>query len=270
VSARLAREKQILAAVWNRKALWLLHLIANAVLLAWIYQWLGIPDQTVSDLIFSVLSALAIVTLTLWLHGATLAYFGAAHSPSSGRETLRPAIRTSLGNLPAFAVWAAMLIVVLWLLIQLTDYQPKVSNWIASLVTLRLRRPLAPARVSEVLSWASALVGYVLVPVLLLPCGAGAARLGFRGFGWTHLRTAAETLGRARYWLVIVFLFAMGAMTPYLLVLWAPRVEGVYYETASLIARFVIAYVIAVTAWLLVASTVGLFSDRKVMDEGPS
>ncbi|MBI1786816.1 MAG: hypothetical protein HYR60_04585 [Acidobacteria bacterium] len=54
-----------------------------------------------------------------------------------------------------------------------------------------------------------------------------------------------------------VGLLAAGAGLPYLLVHWHPLLAGLALQTASLALRFTCAYLVAVSAWLLLASLAG-------------
>lgn len=51
-------------------------------------------------------------------------------------------------------------------------------------------------------------------------------------------------------------LVAVGAYLPHLLIGWHPRVAGLTMQTASLAIRFGLAYLLAVSAWLVLASLV--------------
>src|SRR5574339_913757 len=97
-----AREWDAVAAVWRSKALWAVHLIANATLLFLIYEWLAIPDRTVLHLVLSAFSALAIIALALWLHGGTLAHFIEVYTDQPPKP--RAAFTLPIGRLLAFAV----------------------------------------------------------------------------------------------------------------------------------------------------------------------
>lgn len=245
----------VVAAVWREKKLWAIHLIANAALLVVIYQWLRIPDRTVLHLLASGVSALGIVVVALWLHGGTLAHFRDAHAQQS--QKLAATFRAQAGRLPAFAVWAAVFVVLVVLVLQLHGYREQAANWTSSWLTLRLRRPVTPAAMSSVFWWAITLMAGAVVPVLLLPWGLLTARYGFQGFAWSNLKASCRTARRLRYWLSYGVFFVAGVVIPYQLAWWIPGVEGFYLETASLIVRLGVAYVIAVTCWMLLASAVG-------------
>ena len=86
------------------RKLFLLHLVANALLLWLGYEWLGVGESTRPRLLFSALDALAILALACWFHGATLVYFRAG----GPEPKINGAFRTALRHLPALLVAAAL------------------------------------------------------------------------------------------------------------------------------------------------------------------
>jgi hypothetical protein len=258
VSARFAREREVAAVVWKRKGLWVIHLIANAAILVGIYQWLWIPDRTALHLALSALSGAALLALALWLHGSTLAHFGAAHARQE--SALAQAFRQTLGTLAGFALWAVLLTVVILLCLQLHAFREGAATWTASFLTLRLRRPVSPSGVSAAFRWGIVLLAAVAVPAALMPWGCNIARNGLRGLLTRSLRPSGRSLRRFRYWMGFAVLCVAGGVIPYQLVWWVPEVDGLGLETASVLARFGIAYVFAVTAWLCLVSYVAAWS----------
>jgi hypothetical protein len=252
-------------AVWNEKALWAIHVVANAVFAVLIYEWLWIPDRTIPHLALSAISGLAIVGLILWLHAGTLAHFRAAHTGEERR--LSSTFRTALHRLLPFSIWALILAFVMWSTFQLETYRTPAANWTASFLSLNLRVPVAPATVSSVFHWAIMLLALVVVPMLLLPLGSSAAREGFRSFAWRNAKKSIRVAKRLRYWAAFGVFLILGAVIPYQLVWWIPEVDGLYPETASLVVRFLLAYVLAVTSWLLMASMAGTWGNTE--KDGP-
>ena len=82
--------------------------------------------------------------------------------------------------------------------------------------------------------------------MLLLPLAARISAEGLRGM--------FRMVWRARYFAWFVLLAAVGAYLPYVLIEWHPGVAGFALQTVSLGVRFLVAYVLAVTAWLTMAS----------------
>jgi hypothetical protein len=250
----------IFASVWSQKALWLLHVVGNAALIALIYEWLWIPDRTVTHLVVSVCTGLAIFGLALLLHGGTLSFYRALHSdnPSSWTSTFG----FSANRLVAFALWTLILAAALAFVYWVGGHQEGVANWLSSFLTLRLRRPVTPVFVASMFSWVITIAGFIVLPALWLPAGSRTAHEGFRGLSWTGMKKSFRLPGRPHYWIAYIVLFVAGAGVPYLLVWWIPEVRGFYAETTSLVLRFLVAYLLAITSWLLLASMVGRDAPR--------
>ncbi len=90
---------------------------------------------------------------------------------------------------------------------------------------------------------------WIIPAILLLPLAAQVAAGGFRGLsrmGW-----------RARYFPDAAILAAAGAYLPYKLIGWHPLLHGLTLQTTSLAFRFAIAYLLAMFAWLILASLLG-------------
>src|ERR1039458_8910451 len=63
-----------------------LHLVADAMLLWLGYLWLGVGESTRALLILSALSALGILALACWFHGATMVFFRKGDGPAARRR----------------------------------------------------------------------------------------------------------------------------------------------------------------------------------------
>ena len=83
---------------------------------------------------------------------------------------------------------------------------------------------------------------WLAIALLLLPV---AARITAKG---------AHTAWSARYFVQFAILAVVGVLAPALLIGWHPGLPGVALQTASLAARFVVAYLLAITSWLVLAS----------------
>src|SRR3982750_1351594 len=84
------------------KFLWLVHVVANLLLLALAWLWLGIPDARTWHLGVTGLLGLVILFAALWLHGSTFRFFGDEGPP------LHTAFTATLRRLPVFGLWAAI------------------------------------------------------------------------------------------------------------------------------------------------------------------
>lgn len=224
-----------LRAVWMNKTLWCVHVVANATVVAAMYGWLSIPDRTVIDLVLSAMAALGILLLVSWLHASTLDYFRISHETGAARmwTTFRPSMR----RIVVFALWLILLSAAIILVLRLNDRVQPASNWIASALTFRLRRPIHANSISPVLSTGVALAAFLIVPFLLV-------QFWNRNRRWTHA-------------VIYIALFIVCAYLPYRLIWWVPALSGLNAQSASMVLRFTAAYLLAVTGWLVLASTLG-------------
>jgi hypothetical protein len=87
---------------------------------------------------------------------------------------------------------------------------------------------------------------WIAVPMLLLPLGARIATEGLAG--------AFENVWGLRYFVQFVLLAAIGAFLPWGMIVWRPTLPGIALQSASLAARFLIAYLLAMSSWLIMAS----------------
>jgi hypothetical protein len=121
-------------------------------------------------------------------------------------------------------------------------------------------------RIPGLFVWSAALAGAVWVSlrpkapgwiwmlplILLLPLAAQVSAEGARGF--------FRMPWRLRYFPLASVLIAAGACLPLKLIAWHPRPAGLTLQTVSLTARFALAYLLAVSAWLALASLLARLS----------
>jgi hypothetical protein len=158
--------------------------------------------------------------------------------------------------LPDSRVWGVVLsallgIVVivggLWLIAAaLLFYQHPGPIWRDSL--RRVPALLVWGAVLALAVWASPAWIWIIPAVLLLPLAAQVTAEGIRGL--------FRMVWRVRYFPAAVLLAAAGAYLPYELIGWHPQVAGLAMQTASLAVRLAAAYLLAVSAWLVLASLV--------------
>jgi hypothetical protein len=121
-------------------------------------------------------------------------------------------------------------------------YREALSRWpslliceIALAATLWLTlRPAAPRWI------------WLLVPLLLAPVVARVAAEGLRGI--------SRAMWKLRYFAQFAALAVIGIVLPYGLALWRPALPGLALQTASLAARFLLGFELAIIAWLMLAS----------------
>jgi len=219
-----------------------LHLAGNAVLLFLGYYWLGIGESRTLTLMWSLFVALFLAAVTAVLHGATFAYFG---EPSPG---LPAAFRTAVRHLPAIVAATLAVLALYVLLDRWAEYSTQPAFSIASWLTLNLRKPVKPATIQRLFNIVTWLVRWIVLPILLLPMIAGAASRGWRGFTYF-----GKPGGRRIYWLACPVLVLCGFWLPFRFIGWVPTVGSFAMEIISFTVRFLMAYLLFVGAWLLLA-----------------
>ena len=153
-----------------RRRLFLLHLVANALLLWLGYEWLGVGESTRMRLVWSAVDALAILGLVCWFHGATLVFF------RKGDEArINDAFRVALRHVPALVTAAVVVLALYGLLAWAAGASGQPAFRLASWLTLKLRTPVRPATVARVFLGGFWLVRWMVLPVALLPMASGIA-----------------------------------------------------------------------------------------------
>ena len=241
-----------LRAAARGKHLWLVQFFGAAALLASACGWLWIPESNATELLGSAFLALLLAALALWLFAASLAYFDSAY----GAEPLPLlfAFRRRLRNMPALLVWVAGWGVIFWLA---SFSDERISSWagtLASWLTLHLRKPVSPEAVGAFLYRAHWWLAWWLIPLLVLPFGLAVSSEGFAGFRWTAIRRSSRVLGCLSYWLGAAVLFLIGGYLPSKLLRWVPELRSLSMQFTSLALRFLLAYILASTAWLAMFS----------------
>lgn len=183
------------------------------VIAALLYEWFGIADRSVSQLLLTVVLGLGIVCGTLWLIASVL------EPKRMGRCVM----------------WIAAALAVVVLCAWLSGYQSQVGLSVASHLTLWFRKPVKPQAMATLYAW-------------LLGIAATAGVLAL-------LPLAAEGRPTRRYWMTAAGLAIVGLLLPRLLVGWVPKFESFGAQTASMVVRFVLAYAIALAAWLAIAAS---------------
>ena len=217
------------------KRLWLIQAAGNALLFWCAFTWLGIHDSNTWQLVETAVVGLLILLPWLWLQVGALAYCG---DRSRG---LWPAFRGSLKTLALFSAIAMAFVLLAWALGKLDGPLAQAGQRTASWLTFHLRKPIKPttwARAFQAALWG---VRWILLPVLVLPIAAGAARNGARGM-WRA--------GRKVFWLQYLMALLAGFYLPVLLLHWVPKLDGTTAQVLSFTLRLVIAYALMVTAWL--------------------
>jgi hypothetical protein len=221
--------------------LFLLHLMANALLLWLGYEWLGVGESTRLRLVWSALDALAILALVCWFHGATLVFFR-----KDGELKINDAFRTALRHVPALLAAAILVAALYGLLAWAAGASGQPAVRLASWLTLKLRTPVKPATVAKAFLGGFWIVRWIVLPVGLLPMASGIAARGWRGFAEFSWRFGW------RYWLQVPLLLVAGLLLPFVVLGWVPAVSGFTLEAVSFLLRALVAYLLFVCAiWTL-------------------
>jgi hypothetical protein len=234
--------------------IWALNFGGNGLLVAAAYYWLQVPDARGWQIAISGLLAVCVAFSILWLRAGTLAYFRVAVFRERG--TVWPAFRRSLRHLLVLSMWVAVAGVLIWGLWNVSTYTPQAGVWLRQ----KLNSGPTPRNVTRDLNWLLMVVAFILIPALWLPVATTLA-----GFGWisSRIRAALHVIKRPSYWVGICAIVMVGLWVPYQIAWWISGKGGVRQQAWSAGLRFFAAYVIAVTAWVVLVWFVGAFTSRE-------
>lgn len=219
-----------------------LHLIGNALLLWLGYYWLGTAESDAAHLAWSVLVIVGFMAAALWLHGTALVLF---HRETEKR--FATAARTALWHLaPLFLIGIATL-GIYSLLAWWHDSFGHKAFVIGSYATMRLRKPVAPARVLhwfDVVIW---LLQWMIAPALLFRLAASVALRGWAGFRfpWPVPRV------RGFYWVAVCALLLCAIWVPVKLISWVPHIAEFGLQVVSFLSRLGLGYLLFAGALLV-------------------
>jgi len=225
--------------------LWVLHLVANAVVVGGAYLWLGIGDATGLQLTATAVFGLLLIAFTVWLHGVVFAHFREPELP------LRRGFRAALRHLPPLILVALVVIALYWLLGWLFDkYAYSWSAKTASWLTLHLRRPCQPATLFWIATAKLRIWEWVILPVVFLPLAGGVAQNGWRGFAGKSF----AMLRRWWFWVLCPVLLLAAIYLPWKLFHWVPYQGKLGAEMTSFLLRWLGGWLLFVTAWFAVVA----------------
>jgi hypothetical protein len=229
--------------------LWLLNLIGGAVLIAAVYFWLVLPDAHRSQVAGSALLAITIAFCGVWLRAGSFAYFRVAEFREQG--SVWRAFRHALRHIVALAIWAVLLAVLEWLLYSCLQYAPQFGVWLWQQVpALRFGSPRTISHLTEWLIW----IAMALLVALWLPVASTVAAAGLKP---ARMLRSWRLLKRPSYWLWCCALAFAGGYLPYKLVWWIPELNTLKQQAWSAGARFALAYVLLVSAWVALLLVIG-------------
>jgi hypothetical protein len=228
--------------------MWLLNLVGNAALLNTVYYWLLLPDAHGWQVAGSGVIAIVVVFFGLWLRTGTFAYFRVAGFRDNA--TVWRAFRHALRHIVALAVWAILFAVVVWLLWNLRTYTPQAGVWLRQ----KLNTGPTPRNITRDLNWLIVLIVWVVLPAIWLPIATTVAAVGFK---LKRMARSLRVLRHPAYWLWFCALILIGAYVPYRLVWWIPNLDDLRKQAWSMGLRFLVAYVILITAFVALLLVVG-------------
>ena len=239
--------------VFHNGRVWTIQGVGTLLWLALAYAALWIREAKAWEVAGSALLALFLVYLAAFLQRTALRVYRRARlhglGPAQGRAARRP--RTIGQWLPGAVLVAVLFALLAWLCAWMGEMLPVAAQKVASWLTLHLRRPVDPFRVQAGAESVIFLGPWFLFVVLWLPLAA-AALLGEAGL-W---RSAARAWRQARYWVATLVCVAIGYFSFWKLAEWVPKVRGIPGQTASMVGRLALGYVIALGAWLVILALV--------------
>lgn len=246
-------------AVWKSKLLWLLHLVLNAVIVVVSILWLKIGDASALQLIFAAIVGLLVIVTTLWLHGSTLAYFLDVHGGENA--SLSAGFKNGRRHILAFAAWAIVFAIVFCCASKLGNTDA-FDSWLRSSMPAFLRKMISLNAIDSTMSWAVCFLLYVLIPGILLPFAMQFANHGFSSLGSTF-KAWGRTVKKISYWIWFCILALLGIYVPHVITAKSPIPDSLWLDHLSIVVRFGFAFVLTITAWLLLTSVLGRLGSEK-------
>ena len=229
--------------------------MANAAVLAAAYFWLLIPDARGWQVAGSALLAVIVVVLVLWLRAGTLAYFRIAEFRRDGAvwRAYRSRLAPRAGACPV-GRWCSL--VFAWLVLSLRPYVPQFAVWIRQ----KMGGGPSPRNIMADANWLLLLLVGIVMPGLWLPIATTVSAVGFEP---EHIVRSRRVWKRPLYWLWFCLLLGFGIYLPYKLVWWIPDLQTIRQQAWSMGLRFLLAYLIGVTAFLAVVWMTAWHTDRE-------
>lgn len=246
--------------------LWLLQFFGNALLFLIFVWFLHVGEAHWYQVGFDFLLAALVVVGALWLHAGTLNYFVEMTEENRG---LRLPFATALRHLPAVLVWAAIFVLLRWLIAGLDDYHYKLPGYLGSVMPAWMRRPFGQEGLYDTYDLFVSFLRWIVLPGLLLPLGLLCADRGFRGF--MVFGTWLRMIRNLSWWIVLIIASLVGVYCTGKLMEWTldPKTATLAREQWWLGFRLLIAYLLAILSWLWVCAMVSrarLNADAKVKE----
>jgi hypothetical protein len=240
--------------------MWLLNLIGNAALVAAVYGWLVLPDARGWQVAVSGLLALIVIFFGLWLRTGSFAYF---RLPEFREHAgVWAAFRHALRYILALLLWLIPFAALEWYLLSLRKYAPQFGVWFWQKAPsfLHFGSPRRIFHLADCLLW---LLVLAVFPVIWLPIASTVAAYGLR---LRRMVRSLRVLKRVSYWVWFCVLLAIGGYIPYKLVWWIPDLSDLRKQAWSMGLRFLLAYVVLISAWIALLLVTGELVEREDPD----
>lgn len=238
------------------RLLWLAEFGMNPVFFGLFWFWLLIPESGAGSLLLSFTLAAVIGVGFLVLLGATLSWYADHHAGES--PTVRSAFGKGLRHFVWLAIWGLVPLAVCRMIQWAESYQYQLPTYLRSILPAGMRAHVSEEQLLWLYQFILAVLFWVVTLAAWLPPAAQLAARGFRGFGREGFRAWGRSLRSLQYWLLVVVSVLAGVWLPMLLMDWKLK-QGTTFgvEMTSLVGRLALAYLLALCAWMLLASAVG-------------
>ena len=253
MSAMRGFERDTLLVAWRAKRVWLTDFFVNLVLLATLYGWLLIPERRAWHVVASGLLAVLWITAALWLVAATLQFFTAAHAAP---ESWGMSWRRSARSIPGLAVCCLVWALVAWLLLWPILHNPQLAGWLRHILPGPMRARISVSAIMGVIHWTFGPLCLLISPLFFLPFLREGAIIGFgalvRGWG-----AAGRSFWHLRWWIFAIVVLVVTVHLSSALMNARPVDVSLAHQIVRVVVRFAAAYILIVTAWMLLASALG-------------
>jgi hypothetical protein len=260
---KLAMLTDSLRSTFKPRLLWLAEFFGNPLIVVLALVWLQLPE-TGLGLTLTVALGVVIGVGFLSLAGATLAWFADHHAGQT--PTLRGAFGNGLRHFWLLGVWGMAALAWCHVVEWSEGYRYQFPTYVRSELPMWLRVHVSEAQLLWVFLSVLAVAFWVAMPAIWLPPAAQLAARGFRGFGREGFRAWGRSLKRWQYWLAVALCAVIGVWLPTLLLGLRPmepvttptvQASSLRWQMTSLVLRMFAAYVLALFAWMWVASATG-------------
>jgi hypothetical protein len=215
--------------------IWGLQFVANIVLVATVWWWLTWADAHTWQVLLSFIVATVMVLTWLTLQCSTFAYF---------RTNIDAPFIRRMRVLAAFAFVMLIFALGVWFLEGVYDDAPRLGTRFAQILHARPRTMIA------IIEWKMRAIEFIWACVCVALLSATAA-LGFSAF--RSIRAAFAPLRSVGYWVGMLLAVLGGIYLPWKLAKWVPKAETLTSQAASMGVRFLIAYILLITAVVVMA-----------------